>query len=164
MEKENKNEEEKKEESEEFQVSIAAPMFFWMLLLVVAMVINVIVNAGYISNTQIQSIAKSIANFILFMPGSIILPTIVGAFIGAEIGKRSKSLYVAIKSSIINGIYAVIIYLIAIFIIYEVILYILPSINPGVNFLEMNWLAIPGAMVIALSIIFAALSHSRKVI
>jgi hypothetical protein len=156
------DESEEGEVEEKEQISIAEPMFFWILLLVVAMVINVLINAGY-APSDMASTLKASANFILFMPGSIILPTIVGAFIGAEIGKRSKSMYVAVKSGIINGVYAAIIYLISIFIIYEVILYILPSINPGVDFLALNWLALPSAILIALSVIFAILSHSRKV-
>jgi len=156
--------EENKEESESSaQVSIAAPMFFWLLLLIIAVVINALINAGYIPSGKMLSILKASANFILFMPGSIILPTIVGAFIGAEIGRRSKSMYVAIKSGIINGVYAAIVYLIAIFIIYETIIYILPNINPGVNFFEENWLATPTVILIALSLLFAGLSHSRKV-
>ena len=145
------------------QVSIAAPMFFWLLLLVIAVVINALINSGYIPSGKMLSILKASANFILFMPGSIILPTIVGAFIGAEIGRRSKSMYIAIKSGMINGVYATIVYLIAIFIIYETIIYILPNINPGVNFFAENWLAMPAAILIALSVLFAGLSHSRKV-
>jgi hypothetical protein len=145
------------------QVSIAAPMFFWLLLLVIAVVINALINAGYIPSGKMLSILKASANFILFMPGSIILPTIVGAFIGAEIGRRSKSMYIAIKSGIINGVYATIVYLIAIFIIYEIIIYILPNINPGVNFFAEDWLAMPTAILIALSVLFAGLSHARKV-
>ena len=156
--------EENKEESDgSAQVSIAAPMFFWLLLLIIAVVINALINAGYISSGKMLSILKASANFILFMPGSIILPTIVGAFIGAEIGRGSKSMYVAIKSGIINGVYAAMVYIIAIFIIYETIIYILPNINPGVNFFEENWLAMPTAILIALSLLFAGLSHSRKV-
>jgi len=145
------------------QVSIVAPMFFWLLLLVIALVINVLINAGYIPSGKMLGILKASANFILFMPGSVILPTIVGAFIGAEIGRRSKSMYIAIKSGIINGVYAAIVYLIAIFIIYETIIYTLPDISPGVNFFVDNWLAIPTAILIALSVLFAGLSHSRKV-
>jgi len=151
-----------KETEDNEQVSIAAPMFFWLLLLVIAIVINALANFGYIPGGKILSILKASASFILFMPGSVILPTIVGAFIGAEIGRRSKSMHIAIKSGIINGVYAAIVYLIAIFIIYETIIYVMPNISPGISFLEENWFAMPTAILIALSVLFAGLSHSRK--
>jgi hypothetical protein len=157
------SEEGNEKETGSAQVSIAAPMFFWLLLLVIAIAINALINAGYIPSGKMLSILKTSANFILFMPGSVILPTIVGAFIGAEIGRRSKSMYIAIKSGIINGVYATIVYLIAISIIYETIIYILPNINPGVDFFAENWLAMPATILITLCVLFAGLSHSRKV-
>ncbi|MGC8710693.1 MAG: hypothetical protein ACP5RF_03770 [Candidatus Micrarchaeia archaeon] len=145
------------------QVSIAEPMFIWILLLVIAMVINVLVGSAYVPKGQVSSILKASAHFILFMPGAIILPTIVGAVIGAEIGRRAKSMNAAIKSGLINGVYATIIYLITIFIIYEIIVYIIPALSPSAEFLAVSWLAIPSVILVVLSMLFAALSHSRKV-
>lgn len=158
-EKERKQEEDEDEEvvEKKSQISIAEPMFIWILLLVIAMVINVLANSSYVPTGNVSNILKASAHFILFMPGAIILPTIVGAVIGAEIGRRAKTMSAAIRSGLINGIYATIIYLITIFIIYEVIVYIIPALNPGAEFLAVSWLAIPSVIVILLSILFAAL-------
>jgi len=53
---------------------------------------------------------------------------------------------------------------VAIAIIYEVIVYVLPGIVPTLEFLISYWLVLPVAIVILLSLAFAVLSHSRKVV
>ncbi|MGC8587066.1 MAG: hypothetical protein ACP5K9_02125 [Candidatus Micrarchaeia archaeon] len=154
------------EQKKKVQVSIAEPMFIWVLLLVVSLVVKIILLQPSLINPS-SSIAKffgTTANFILFMPGSLILPIIVGAVIGAEIGTRAKDMKAAMTAGVINGIYVSIIYVVAIVIIYEIILYVLPNIVPTLTFLVSYWLVLPAAIVILLSMAFAALSHSRKVV
>ncbi len=157
------NTEERKESKE--QIDIAGPMFIWILLLVIALAIEVIAADTSLlkASGSLSASIVYVAKFILFMPGSIILPLIVGAVIGAEVGKRSKNMRTAIKAGLINGIYACIVYIIAILVIYEIIVYVLPSIVPSVLFLVSEWLAVPAAIVILLSLAFSILSHSRKV-
>ena len=158
--------EEDAEQKKKVQVSIAEPMFIWVLLLVLALVAKIILlqPSPITPSGGFAQIVNEAANFILFMPGAMILPIIVGAVIGAEIGTRAKSMKAAITAGTINGIYASIIYVVAIAIIYEVIVYVLPGIVPTLEFLISYWLVLPVAIVILLSLAFAVLSHSRKVV
>jgi len=86
--------EEDAEQKKKVQVSIAEPMFIWVLLLVLALVAKIILlqPSPITPSGGFAQIANEAANFILFMPGAMILPIIVGAVIGAEIGTRAKSM------------------------------------------------------------------------
>ncbi|MEM3753933.1 MAG: hypothetical protein QW778_05040 [Candidatus Micrarchaeaceae archaeon] len=138
-------------------------MFLWILLLVISLVVIIAAQSGIIPKGGIGGSIVGVADLILFMPGALILPIIIGAAIGAEIGRNSKDMKVAARAGVINGVYAGIIYIIAIVIIYEIIKYVLPSAIPSISFLISYWLAMPFALVVLVSLGFAVLSHSRKV-
>lgn len=143
---------------------VAGPITAWLVLLFVALAIKFFVSNTTVAGAgSISSILSSASNFILFFPGDIILPLIIGAAIGAEVGIRSKSLDKAAKAGFINGVYAAIVYTIGIVIIYEVIAAVFPSVAPSSDFLLLSWITLPIVISIALSEGFALLSYSRKV-
>ena len=150
---------------EEEHVSIAAPMTFWIVLLILGLVFKTLAYFSILvtQGTTVYTTLLSVANFILFPPGSIILPLIIGAVIGSSVGLKSKKIAGAQKSGLLNGIYAAVIYVVAIVVIYEIMVYVLPNSAPQLGFLFSYWLAAPVLTVVALSFIFAVLSHSRKV-
>ncbi len=173
----NVEEDEKDEEDEEMEeeapvrkttaasVNIAEPLFFWVIVLVLALFSRIVIT--YTNTFPQPSSAYAFLNgassFFLFNSGSLILPLIVGAVIGAEIGLRSRSSMKALKAGLLNGVYAAIIYIIAIVIIYEVIVYVLPTAGITFNFLVVNLIAPQVIILVMLVEIFAVLSHSRKV-
>ncbi|MGC8538810.1 MAG: hypothetical protein ACP5MK_03000 [Candidatus Micrarchaeia archaeon] len=144
-------------------VSIAEPMFIWILLLGIGLIIKFIVGASVVPTGSYGSTLLNIANFLLFFPGYIILPLIIGAAIGVEIGRRAASMKSAMKSSAITGIYICMVYLITIVIIYEIISFLIPAAKPAMSFLVENWFIIPSLIVILVTILFSIITHSRKV-
>ncbi len=148
-------------------VDIGAPVAAWLILLFIALVLKFLISGVFAGNSA-YSLLSSIASFILYTPGDIILPLAVGAAIGAEIGKRAGTLRKAQVAGVLNGVYASVIYAIGIIVIYEVLSYgVLNSMVAGValslGFLFLSWLAIPMAICIALTVLFSMLSYSRKV-
>lgn len=173
------NEEEEEEEPEEEEeetpaskkkatavsVNIAEPLFFWIMVLVLALFSRVIITytTTFSPTSAAYSFLNGASNFFLFNSGTFILPLIVGAVIGAEIGLRSRSVMKALRAGLINGVYAAIVYIIAMVIIYEVIIYVLPKADINPTFLITNLIVPQVIVLIVLVEIFAALSHSRKV-
>lgn len=153
------------EQAAKGHVDITAPMFAWILLLVIALVLRVVISlTGLVSTTgYAYGIFNSLSDFILFMPGSIIWPLVVGAVIGAQVGLKSKDLKSAERGGVLNGVYAAVVYIVAIFVIFVTMKYGLPQYAPTTTFLVGNWLALPVAILIVLSVVFAILSNSRKV-
>jgi hypothetical protein len=148
-------------------VDIGGPVTAWLALLFVALALKFL-TAGVQASGGAYALFAGIANFILYTPGDIILPLVVGAAIGAEIGKRAGTLRKAQLAGVINGVYASVVYAIGIIVIYEVLNYgVLNAAGAGValslDFLLLSWIAIPIAICILLTVIFAMLSYSRKV-
>ncbi|MDE1855338.1 MAG: hypothetical protein KGH57_03420 [Candidatus Micrarchaeota archaeon] len=144
-------------------IDIAGPISAWMLLLFVALAIRFITSSGSVSTQGLGGVLSSASNFILFSPGDIILPLVIGAAIGAEVGTRANSLKKAERAGALNGVYAAIVYIIGIVVIYEIISSVFPSLAPSFSFLLTSWIAIPVLVCTALSVAFAVLSYSRKV-
>lgn len=146
--------------------NVAGPVSSWIILLFIALTIKFVVSSGTMGGSSAGSIDSwlaIIANFILGTPGEIILPLVIGAAIGDEVGAKSETLRKAEKSGLLNGVYASVIYLIGIIIIYEVLTGILPNAAPTFSILITSWIAMPILICIVLSEVFAILSHSRKI-
>ncbi len=138
--------------------SIEAPMVAWILILVVALVMKLLGN--YIS---LPSTVGYVAGLVLFMPGSFILPIIIGAAMGAGIGRRSKNITSAMKTSVLASIYAGIIYVVAIIVIYEILSYTIAAITPSLSFLLSTWLVLPIATLVVVTVAFSILSNSSRI-
>lgn len=144
--------------------NVAGPVTAWLVLLFVALAIRVFTSTGTIgSGGSIGSALSAAANFILFTPGDIILPLVIGAAVGAEVGMHADSLRKAELSGLMNGVYAAIVYTIGIVVIYEVLSSVFATIAPSVEFLLTSWIALPIAVCVVLSLVFSVLSYSRKV-
>ena len=127
---EDEDEEKKKRGS---STDIAGPISAWIVLLFVALAVRFVISAGSFSSGGITGILSSASSFILFSPGDVILPLIIGAAIGAEVGIRANSIRKAEKAGALNGIYASIIYIIGIVVIYEILAAVFPAVAPSFN-------------------------------
>ena len=107
-------------------VRIYEPMFVWIFLLSVAVVLNIIlVNTPFIAQGSFAyTISDNYIRFILQFPGMVVLPLIIGAMIGSDVGRKATSAKSATKAGILNGVYASLVYLIAIIVIYMVVSYL----------------------------------------
>lgn len=145
-------------------VSIYEPMFIWVLLLVIAVVAKVLLSSPSLlpSGTEIYAAANLFSNFILQIPGLVILPLIIGAIIGAEVGARSSTSKNAMRSGVLNGVYASVIYTITIIIIYVIIGYSTPQVIP-IYTIILNSIVLPIVVLLITIEVFSILSFSRKV-
>lgn len=157
---------ETREEHKITGTNIAGPVSVWLLLLFVGLAIQffvtnpVLVGGG---TNQLASWLSSASGFILYTPGDIILPLVIGAAIGAEVGLKANSMKKAQKSGLFNGVYASLVYTIAIVVIYEILAGVLPNLAPSLGFMLTSWVALPIIICMVLTEIFAVLSYSRKV-
>jgi hypothetical protein len=144
---------------------IEEPILFWIAILAVGIILRIIVydTTALAGTGPIYGLAGSISEFILFVPGPIILPLIIGAVIGSKVGVMSTNMKKAIKSGILNSTYAAVIYVVAIIVIYEVLEYTVPSKSIGVPFLIYGLVILPVLILLLVSVIFAVLSYSRRI-
>ncbi len=156
---------EHKPEGRPVSINLSEPMFFWIFLLVVAIILNTLLTYTSLAmvHTSQYDILKSISNFLLYGPGLLILPLIAGAVIGAEVGIHANGITAAAKGGLLNAIYGSVIYVIAIIILYEVVVYVFPNAPLTLSYFINNWVAIPVVAFIVVIEAFAALSNSRKI-
>ena len=143
--------------------NIAGPISAWLVLLFVALAIRFVTSSASFSSGSLAGLLSSASSFILFSPGDVILPLVIGAAIGAEVGIKANSLKKAERAGVLNGVYAAMVYAIGIIVIYEIISSVFPSVSPSFDFLLTSWIAIPVITCIAVTEAFAILSYSRKV-
>ncbi len=143
-------------------VEIAAPMAFWTFLLLAALAAKTLAASGIITSGYMLKAMATYSGFILSSSGMIVLPLIVGAIVGAEVGNGAGRLTEAAKAGLLNGVYAAMIYSLIILIIYEVLLYAAPVVVPAKALILNQWIAVPVVVLVSLSEIFALVSHARR--
>jgi hypothetical protein len=145
-------------------VNIGEPMSLWILLLLLAVASRYVLQSTSLvpHGNGIYRLLSLFPDFLLTMPGILVLPLVVGAIIGAEVGSRSFSMASAVRSGLLNGIYAVVVYAMIIAVVYIALAYITPQ-TPSLSGVIQNSVLLP-AIVMLLSLeAFAVLSHSRRV-
>ncbi|MDE1846020.1 MAG: hypothetical protein KGH53_01955 [Candidatus Micrarchaeota archaeon] len=144
--------------------SIAVPMTIWIILLLIALLLNAFAvwNASAPGQAGINSVLLAISNFILNLPGIVIMPIVFGAAIGAIAGLKGRTMQDGAQLGAIDGVYASVIYVVAIVVIYLIMVYTLPASAPTIYNLGAYWLALPVFLAILLAVIFGALTSLRK--
>lgn len=143
--------------------SIAIPIIAWVILLLVGLLLNAIaVLNSSSSQPGINSIILAISNFILNLPGIVIMPIVFGAMIGSIAGMKGRNIRDGAKLGAIDGVYASVIYVIAIVVIYLVMIYTLPTSAPSFANLAIYWLVLPVALAIIIAAILGAVMSLRK--
>lgn len=144
-------------------VKIGGPMAFWLFFLLIGLAIVVILPALKVSYLSSASIA-ALGAYILGLPGDIILPLIVSVWIAERIGSLRKDSVKSTKLALINALYASLVYVIAIFIVYLMIYYAVPSFtaNQSPQTFLIAYIAIPVAIVIVVTPLFSVLSAARR--
>lgn len=144
-------------------INLRDPLFVWVFILLIAVSAEIINSSGYVpKSTSIYSMLNTYANFVLVFPGIIIVPVIMGAIIGSEVGLRSSNINSALRTGMMNGLYASVVYTLTIVIIYFVIIYSVPQFITVYSLILDN-IIVPLLVFIIVIEVFAVLSHSRKV-
>ncbi|MGC8496284.1 MAG: hypothetical protein ACP5RM_03265 [Candidatus Micrarchaeia archaeon] len=149
-------------------LSIAEPLTFWIGMLLLSIIIELVIVplAGSLGIAQYKNVFNQVAGYIVYLPGSIIIPLLVSLWLGERIGVVSKGVRVAYRS-IINAIYMSLVYLIAIFIIFLIAKYtslnMFPTILPNLSVYNFTvyLVAIPIAIIMVLTPLLAMLSAAR---
>jgi hypothetical protein len=151
------------QQAKKSSVDIHDPMFLWILLLMSAVVLRILLtDTAYIPQGTSYNMTALYSNFLLQFPGIVILPLIIGAVIGSEVGERSSTFANAMRGGLINGMYASIIYLASIVIIYIILNYTTPQFST-LYLTVLNSVMLPILVFMLTLEIFAALSYFRKV-
>jgi glycerol-3-phosphate acyltransferase PlsY len=92
----------------------------------------------------------------------VVLPLIIGAMIGSDVGRKSTSAKSATKAGLLNGVYASLVYLIAIIVIYMVVSYLTMQYVSKEALVAQD-IVVPIMVFIATLESFALLSFLKKV-
>ena len=159
-------EREPEKRAETNDVQIAAPLTFWIGFLVFAVILVAVVVpvANSLGISSMDKYITQIASYIVYLPGSIILPLIAALLIGERVGESKKKSGVVLYSGVINALYAILVYIVAIFIIYLAARYsgagFLSSVNLT-DFIE-YLIVIPVVITVVLVPLFALISYARR--
>jgi len=144
------------------EVSLAGPLALWIGVLVLGLFMELL--PVLMPNTSYASSLLKIGNYLLYLPSSIVLPLIVGLWLGHRVGSNAKGIKEATKSGLLNAAYVSFIYAVAIFIIYFLITYIEPGFATTLSttlFVELV-VGLPIAIVFVLVTLMSVLSAARS--
>jgi hypothetical protein len=148
------------------EIVITGPMTFWILVLCVSIVLSFILAPSLGIKTKIGGDILLASQYILYLPGSLILPLIVSLWAGSRIGSSGRQIKAAVKAGVLNGVYMGVVYGIAITAIILAIYYINPAILPnglGLENFAIRSIGTPIAIVIVLTTLISLLSAARHV-
>lgn len=143
-------------------VSLFGPLFIWALVIIIGIILEVIVPA--VLGKGLASYAtfyKTAGNYILTLPGAIILPLIISVWIGHKVGEKASSVAGAARLGIINGVYASIVYGVIIFVA-QLLLKYTTSYALSYSFMLEYLAAIPIAIVLVFTVLIAMLNRLRQ--
>lgn len=147
-------------------ISLEEPLTFWIGILVIAALMQLVAIplATARGQTGLNNYMNEFANYAIYIPGLIILPLLVAVWIGERVSYiRKKKSEVAYKG-VMNAIYASLVYVIAIFIIYLIMteqkLGVLATIGMP-TFVE-YFIVVPLVINIVVVPLFAVLSAERR--
>ncbi len=145
------------------EIDIVAPLIFWIALLLIGVLAILLFQPIFSSNKGISTLMTDISGWILYLPGSLIMPLVVSIWIGEKAGQAKNGIKSAAKIGEINAVYATLIYVVAVFIIYLLLYYISPASIQSkslINYAEYVIL-LPAVIILALVPIVSALSAAR---
>ncbi len=149
------------------EIDIAGPMTFWLIFLIFGVIIELILvpifgSAPY-GSANIGNLITSIGRWIIYLPGSLILPLIVALWLGEMVGSMRSRVGTAAYVGLINALYAALIYVIAIFIIYLLLFYISPKSLTSITltYFATYSVLVPVVILLVLIPLISALSAAR---
>ncbi|MCL5680046.1 MAG: hypothetical protein M1465_01755 [Candidatus Marsarchaeota archaeon] len=129
-----------------------------MIGIVLEVIVPAVLGKGAVSYAAPY---KTFGNYILNLPGVIILPLVISVWIGHKVGELATSAKNAVKMGLINGIYASIVYGVIIF-VSQLMLKYTTAYALTIGFMVKYLIAIPIAIVIIFTIIIAVLNELRR--
>lgn len=156
----------RREQRPDANLNISAPIALWIGLVLVAAVVQLGV-APFISGAVVGpylSLASTLAIYILYIPGVFIIPMVAALWIGAKVGATQGDYNTILYRSLLNALYASMIYVIVVFVVLVASL----SLQTGTlyaigltQFIEYV-VAIPVLIAIVVVPLFGIVSTARK--
>ncbi len=145
-------------------LSLFGPLVLWISILIIGTALAV--SSTYIAqySLNIAAYMKKTADYLLYMPGGIVLPLVASLWIGIRAGRISRKPKVVFYAALVNAIYVLIIYLIAISVAYLVVWYANPDAIAKItlNLFLQYLVAAPAAIIIILVPLLSTLSAIRR--
>jgi len=137
------------------------PIFYWILILVIILVINALMFLNFIkTGTELYQILNTISKFTLFLPGVVIIPLIVGIFIGRSVEHSENDVKKVLRKGFLKSINACITYLVSITIVYLIFLYLFNN-APKIGYAIIYWYILPSLILISASALGAVIMYSK---
>ncbi len=147
-------------------IKLAGPLSFWIIFLVVGVIAKLVITPLLAGIGMIpESLAVgALGQYILYFPGYIIFPFVVGIWIGERIGDSVTKPSASVTIGLINSAYAAVIYAVAIFTIFLIMTAVggAASFNFSMLYSLIDILAFPIAILVGITIIFSSLAAARK--
>lgn len=140
------------------KISITSPISIWVILMIAASFLKAALTTYH--SFQYAYVLNYAASFVLLAPGMVLFPLAIGLITGMRIGNNSGSIKRALNASFYCGIYNSIIFMVAILVVYEIILY--ASMLPSISFMVQYWIALPVIMLILLPSIISTATYMTK--
>lgn len=147
-------------------IKLAGPLTFWIIFLVVGVVAKLVITpllAG-IGMIPASQAVGDLGQYILYFPGYIIFPFIVGIWIGERVGDSVSKPSASVTIGLINSAYAAVIYAVAIFIIFLIMTAVggASSFSFSMLYSLIDILVFPIAILVGITVIFSSLAAARK--
>jgi hypothetical protein len=148
------------------ELSLVGPLAFWIGFLIIAMILDIAAAYAAQYDFGLVSYLAKTANSIIYMPGAIVLPLVASLWMGVRVGRVSNKPRTVLYAGLVNALYALIVYIISISVVYLILMYANPSAISGLKitlgiFLE-YLIAAPAAITIILVPLFSTLSAVRR--
>lgn len=158
--------ENKDEKKEDVTISIESPLMLWVGLLLIAALLQLVLIpfAGHYGRVMFKNVLEDFANYLIYIPGIIIMPLIISLWVGDRVSYIKKKPSMLAYKGLLNSLYTSLVYSISIFIIYILMRFSNNGIlsNVGlVTFFE-YLIIIPLAINVIVIPIFAILSAERR--
>ncbi len=154
-----------REETEQ-NFSISEPLTFWIGLVVIAAVLQLIAipfMASQLRGGYASALGK-FAEYILYIPGVIVLPLLASLWIGEIVSKAKSNHRLLLYKGLVNAIYASIIYIVSISVVYIIMMVqgtgTLASVSMA-SFIEFNIL-VPFLITIIVVPLFSFLTAAKS--
>ncbi len=147
-------------------VSLEEPLTFWIGMLVIAALLQLVAIplATARGQTGLNNYMNEFADYAIYIPGIIILPLLAAVWIGERVSYLKKKKSIIAYKGVMNAIYASLVYVIAIFVIYLIMteqkLGVLAHIGM-LAFIE-YFIIVPFVINVVIVPLFAVLSAERR--
>lgn len=161
-----KKDDKKEPKEKEVTISLSGPLTLWIGLLIIATLIQLVgvPIASFVKLGFINNYLNEFADYLLYIPGLLVIPLIVAVWMGELLSYVSEKSSVIAYRSLINSLYASMIYVVSITIIYIIMMVqkagVLWALSPVV-FAE-QLLLIPFLITLIIVPLFAILSAARR--